>query len=59
MEKANKCQIIQRVKNWLVWRPLVFHWKYPELGQGEKPTNISIIAITIKITYNFHDRNVF
>jgi hypothetical protein len=24
-EKVNKCQSIQRVKNWPVWRPVVFH----------------------------------
>jgi hypothetical protein len=36
-EKVNKCRSIQRVKNWLVWRPVVFHWKKSELGPGGDP----------------------
>jgi hypothetical protein len=40
MKKANKCESIQRVKNWPVSQPEVFHWKNPELGQGEKITNM-------------------
>jgi hypothetical protein len=40
MKKANKCQSIQRVKYWMVWCPVVFHWENPELGQEEKPTNM-------------------
>jgi hypothetical protein len=36
-KNPNKFQIIQRVKSWQVWVPVVFHWKKPELGQGGKP----------------------
>jgi hypothetical protein len=43
-EKNNKCQSIQRVKSCQAWVPVVFHWKKPELGQGEKPTNMDDVV---------------
>jgi hypothetical protein len=44
MKKSNKSQSIQRVKNFPVWVPVVFHWKKPELGQREKPTNMDEVV---------------
>jgi hypothetical protein len=44
MKKTNKCQSIQRVKICQVWVPVVFHWKKPELGQGEKPTKMDDVV---------------
>jgi hypothetical protein len=43
-EKTNKCQSIQRVKSCQVWVPVVFHWKKPELGQGEKNTKMDDVV---------------
>jgi hypothetical protein len=43
-EKSQQLPDHSKGENWPVWLPVVFHWKKPELGQGEKPTNVDDVV---------------